>query len=91
MRATAKVDEIALLVAGDGSFKFRDSFDFIRIVLEDLKRLFLRDFTSFEGNGLLDELLHLSFDRGEIFVGDDAISEINVVIEAFFDGRAKAE
>ncbi len=58
---------------------------------EDAQSLFLGNLLPLEGDGLLGELLHLRFDRGEVFFGDDPVPEVHVVIEALFDGGAKAE
>ena len=91
MGATAKVDEIALLIARDDAFEFFDVLDFVMIGLEDLAGIVHRKLFPLIGDRLLGELLHLRLDGREILLGDDAVAEIDVVIEAFFDRWAKAK
>ena len=89
--ATAEVDEIALLVEGDGAFEFFDVFNLIFVGSEDFERFFLADFATFEWDRLFGELLQLRFDRGKVAFGDDLIAEVDVIVEAFRNRWAEAE
>ena len=91
MGATAKVDEVALFIHRNLTFEVGDVFHLIMVVFEHFAGFLRGNLFSFEGNGFFRNLLHFRFDGGEILLGDDAIAEVDVVVEAFVDGGAKAE
>jgi len=91
VRPAAEVGEIALLIEGDRGFEFLDVLHLVVVVFKDVQGFLHRDFAALKGDVVLAEFLHLSFDGGKIRFGDDFIAEIDIVIEAFFDRRSKAE
>ena len=91
VRATAKVDEVTLFVHGDLAFQIGDMFDLIMVVFENLTGFLRGNLFPFEGNGFFGKLLHFCFDGWEILLGNDPISEVDVIVETFIDSRAESE
>ena len=90
MRAGAQVGKSRLLIEGnDGIFRqILNQFDLIRFIrLFHLRDRFrARQGVTRESRALLDDRLHLLFDRTQIFIGKRRVIEI--IIESVFDRRA---
>ena len=91
MRPAAEVDEIPLFVKRNRSFEFLDMFNLVVIGFKDFAGFLLGNFFSLVRNGFLGEFFHLRFNGGEVFFGDRAVAEVDVIVEPFFDGGSKTK
>jgi hypothetical protein len=95
MGTGTKVHEFTVLVERDG-FAFRDVVEttefegFLAPFLDDLYRLFARDFLPAEGLVLFDDLGHFGLDALEIFRSKFVV-EIEIVIESGVGRRSDIE
>ena len=91
VRPAAEVDEIPLFVKRNRSFEFLDMFNLVVIGFKDFAGFLLGNFFSLVRNGFLGEFFHLRFNGGEVFFGDRAVAEVDVIVEPFFDGGSKTK
>ena len=96
VRAAAEVDELALAVEAEDAVLVQlvvDVLDLERLaeVVDELAGLGDGQAEPLERLGLLDDLGHLGLDGREVVLGERAVGEVDVVIEAGGGGRAEGE
>ena len=91
MRAAAKIHEVALTIERNHFTRRNRRDDFSLVVfaqsLEEVDGFFTRHFFAHDRNIFLDELIHTSFDRLQIF-GRKSAGVGKVVVKAVFDRRS---
>ena len=94
MRATAKVHIFPLCIDGQAAFIIRmllNQLQFIRVVLEDFQGFFLCHLTALRWEVFLDNLSHLLFNLGQIFIGNLTSRIICVVVKTILNRRTNPQ
>ena len=95
VRAHAHVDVVALLVEGDAGIvcKVADVLDLVLLaaLLHEGDGLLAGQLENLELEVLLNDLLHLGLDGGQIVLGEGLVTEIDVVVETVVGGGAVGE
>ena len=86
MGTNAHVNVVALLVEGDARIvgQIADVLNLVLLValLHELDGLFARKLERREFQVLFHDLLHFGFNRGEVFLADFLVAQVNIVVEA---------
>ena len=92
MRSTAEIREIALLITCNGSvFEVRDEINLIFVIAEHLESLFLGNLFADNLVAFLGKFLHFFLYCRNIFIPDNIITKIHIIIEAFRNYRTYPE
>ena len=94
VRAAAEVGEVSVRVERDGPvLKLVYEFALVLVALpgEIVQGLGLGNLPAFESLLGLRELLHLVLDRLQVGIGNLPASEVHIIVEPRFDGRAHTE
>ena len=92
MRSAAKICEVALIINRDLTiFQIADQIQLVHIVFEQLHSLCLGNLTADDLFTTLGDFFHFFFDSRDIFITDDIITEVNIVVKSFRYHRSYPE
>ena len=92
VRSTAEIREIPLLIACDISiFQTVDQIQLVLIILEHFLCFFFGDFLTDDSLTGFADLFHFLFDLLDIFIADDSISKIHIIVETLCYNRSYPE